>query len=151
MTAAPFLEFLRTATLRADAEETKLRREFSERLKGIEQDRAFAYRRYNLMRLLAEAMSGAESEEIAVGNAIAALRARLGWHGDSEAHDAVLSRFAPVGQALFADLAPPEAEADEVDVTAALKEFEVWYAERHGSPFWILFENYIPETPVVDF
>ncbi len=49
------------------------------------------------------------------------------------------------------DMAPPEAEADEVDVMAVLKEFESWYAAKHGSPFWVLFENHMPETPVVDF
>ncbi len=32
-----------------------------------------------------------------------------------------------------------------------LKAFEEWYAQTHPQPFWILFENYMPETPVVDF
>ena len=32
-----------------------------------------------------------------------------------------------------------------------LKNFERWYAETHTGPFWVLFENYMPETPVVDF
>jgi hypothetical protein len=38
-----------------------------------------------------------------------------------------------------------------VDVIDALTEFERWYAETHPKPFWVLFENYMPETPVVDF
>lgn len=148
---ASFLDFLKSATARADDDEAKLREEFSQRLKSIEQDRAFAYRRYNLMSAIAEAVAGADSEEIAVANGLAVLRSRLGWHSDSEARTAVLSNFAPVGKSVFLSLAPPEAEADEVDVMAALKDFEAWYAGKHGSPFWILFENYMPETPVVDF
>lgn len=148
---ASFLDDLKSATARADADETRLREDFSQRLKSIEQDRAFAYRRYNLMRAIADDMASADSEEIAVGNALAVLRSRLGWHSDSEARIAVLSSFAPVGKAVFLSLAPPEAEADDADVISALKEFESWYSGKHGSPFWVLFENYMPETPVVDF
>jgi len=152
---APFLDYLKFATARADADETKLRQEFSQRLNSIEQDRAFAYRRYNLMSAVADAAAGAQSEEIAVANVLAALRTRLGWDSDSEARSAILSNFAVVGKTVFLSLAPPEAEAGEndssVDVVAALKDFETWYAGKHGSPFWVLFENYMRETPVVDF
>jgi hypothetical protein len=148
---APFLDLLQSATTRADAEEGKLREEFSKRLKSIELERSFAYRRYNLMRAVAEGVGAAESEEIAIGNALAILRSRLGWGSDSDARNAVLSHFAAVGRAIFVSMAPPEAEAEPVDVMEALKEFEAWYAQTHGSHFWILFENHIPETPVVDF
>ena len=149
---ASFLDVLQSATARADADEKKLRDEFSQRLKSIEQDRTFAYRRYNLMRAVADGVAAAGSEEeIAIGNALAVLRTRLGWHSDSEARSAVLSHFAAIGRAVFVSMAPPEAEADDADVMAALKEFEAWYAAKHGSPFWVLFENHMPETPVVDF
>lgn len=148
---APFLDAMKSATEAADKSEAALREEFSRRLKSIEQDRAFAYRRYNLMRAIAEGVAASDSEEIAIGNALAVLRSRLGWGSDSEARSAVLSHFAAVGRAVFISMAPPEAEAEEVDVAAVLKQFEDWYAQKHGSPFWILFENYMPETPVVDF
>ena len=149
---APFLDVLKSATARADTDEKKLRDEFSQRLKSIEQERTFAYRRYNLMRAVADGVAAAGSEEeIAIGNALAVLRSRLGWSSDSEARSAVLSNFAAVGRAVYVGMAPPEAEADDVDVMEALKEFEAWYQAKHGSPFWVLFENHIPETPVVDF
>ena len=78
--------------------------------------------------------------------------AKLGWASDSEARMAVVSSFAPVAQAMFASLAPVESEDEEKpDVIRKLKEFEAWYAETHPNPFWVLFENYMPETPVVDF
>ena len=51
---APFLDVLKSATARADTDEKKLRDEFSQRLKSIEQERTFAYRRYNLMRAVAD-------------------------------------------------------------------------------------------------
>jgi hypothetical protein len=79
------------------------------------------------------------------------VRARLGWSSDSDARTEVLSRFAPVVQAAFASLGPPEAEAEPADVPQTLKDFESWYAGSHAQPFWVLFEQYMPETPRVDF
>ena len=156
MTPAPsFLDELKHATERATAAESDFRREVAQRIKALESERAFAFRRYNLIRAVAEAVASAESEEIAVAGAAAILRAKLGWASDSEARDAVVSRFAPVTQAMFASLAPPAADQDAPaappDVVAALTDFERWYTESHPQPFWILFETYMPETPVVDF
>ena len=69
-----------------------------------------------------------------------------------------MSRFAPVAQAMFASLSPEiAAPLDDKppttppDVIGTLAEFERWYAETHPGPFWVLFENYMTETPVVDF
>ena len=147
-----FLDDLKRATERTTAAENDFRREIAQRIKAIENERAFAFRRFNLMRAIADVVASAESEEIAVAGATALLRAKLGWPSDSEARSAVLSRFAPVAQVMFASLAPSNDEdAPPPDVIAALGEFERWYGETHPNPFWILFENYIPETPVVDF
>jgi hypothetical protein len=38
-----------------------------------------------------------------------------------------------------------------VDTAKVLAEFEACYAATHPLPFWVLFENVMPETPVVDF
>jgi hypothetical protein len=146
-----FLDILQQTATRADGAENELRKEMSVRLKAIEQDRKFAYRRLNLMRAVAQAVANAESEEIAVANALAALRERLGWSSDSEPRAVALEKFTAVGKAVFLSLAPPEAEAPDADVLGALETFEAWYEHKHGSPFWVLFEHYMPETPVVDF
>jgi hypothetical protein len=147
-----FLDDLKRATERTAAAENDFRREIAQRIKTLENERAFAFRRFNLMRAIADVVASAESEEIAVAGATALLRAKLGWSSDSEARTAVLSRFAPVAQAMFASLASSDNEdAPPPDVIAALGEFERWYDETHPNPFWTLFENYIPETPVVDF
>jgi|SRR5579862_7695068 len=153
MTPGPsFLDVLNKATERTNLAEEAFRREIAERLKALERERAFAFRRLNLMRAIADVVVSAESEEIAVAGATAVLRAKLGWSSDSEARDAVLSRFAPVAQAVFASLAPPQSEEGApADVIATLGEFERWYADSHPNWFWILFETYMPETPVVDF
>jgi hypothetical protein len=147
-----FLDELKLATDRAAAAESDFRRGIAERIKALESERAFAFRRLNLMRAVADVVAGAESEEAAVAGASAVLRVRLGWSSDSDARTAVASRFAPVAQAMFAGLAPADDEdAPRPDVLEALDAFETWYAQTHPGSFWTLFENYMPETPVVDF
>ena len=152
-TTTSFLDQLKEAATKAETAETAFRREIAERIKNFEHERAFAYRRLNFMRALADATAAAESEEIAVANALAVVRTKLGWSSDSEARTAVLSRLAPVAQAMFANLTPPEPKKDEPlpDIGKALANFETWYGETHDQPFWVLFEHYIPETPRVDF
>jgi hypothetical protein len=152
-----FLDDLKRAADGQSAAEEAFRREIAARTKALENERAFAFRRLNLMRAIADVVAGAEGEEIAVAAATAVLRAKLGWSEDSEARDAVVSRFAPVAVAMYASLspeiaaAPDKKETPAPDVLGALAEFEAWYAETHPNPFWILFEVYMPETPRVDF
>lgn len=150
--SAPFLDTLALAASRSAQAESDIRREWAERIKTLERERAFAHRRLNFMRAIAEAVATAESEEIAIAAAMAAMRAKLGWWDESEARTDVLSRFVPVAQQVFAGLAPVvDEEAPPADVLGALAAFEAWYRETHPHPFWMLFENEMPETPLVDF
>ena len=148
--AAPFLETLEAAASAAAAAETAFRREAAERIKSLDRDRSFAFRRLNLMRPIAESVARAENEQLAVAGSLAILRARLGWSSDSEALSAVLTEFAPVVQGLFANLRT-EVEAPATDVLALLGAFEAWYEATHRSSFWNLFDQPMPETPLVDF
>jgi hypothetical protein len=150
MSGPTFLDALTTAAANADAAEADFRKQFDSRIKALEQERAFAYRRLNLMRAVANAIAPAKDEEQAVAIARATLRSSVGWEDDSETRIEALTRFAPVSRAAFASLAPPEAEADEADVPQALVEFEAWYLTARGQPFWTLFEQYIPELPLVE-
>jgi hypothetical protein len=145
-----FLDALKAAADQAEAVEGQCRRDAAQRIAAVERERAFAFRRLNLMRAVALAVAESDSEEIAVANALATLRSRLGWSADSATRTEVLSRFASVGQAVFRNLIPSE-DAPITSVQDALAEFETWYAGNHQTAFWILFEHYIPETPRVDF
>jgi hypothetical protein len=119
-----WIDELVAATKTAEAAETAYRAEYAKRVAALAQERAFAFRR-------------------------ATLRARLGWDFDSEARDEIVSRFAPVCAALRED---DEAQAkDAADPAEALAAFEAWHIEARGVPFWVLFEKWMPETPVVDF
>ena len=147
-----YLDALRAAAERNAIAENEFRQNIAARLRQLEQERAFGYRRFNLINEVSGVVASAESEEIAVAVAAAVLRSRLGWVSDSDARIAVTSAFAPVAQAMFASLAPVESDDEpKPDVLAALASFEAWYIETHPNPFWTLFENVMPETPVVDF
>jgi hypothetical protein len=149
---AAYLDTLQLAAERSTAAEHEFRNQIAGRIKELERQRSFAFRRLNLMKEIAGVVASAESEEIAVAAATAVLRAKLGWASDSDARMAVVSGFAPVAQAMFASFAPAESADEEMpDVIKTLGEFESWYAATHPNPFWVLFENYMPETPVVDF
>jgi hypothetical protein len=152
-----YLVTLQANADRAAAAEQECRRAFAERISALERERAFAFRRVNLMRAIDAAVAEVPAHEdaqqrqaTAIAAALAAMRAKLGWSGDSEAREEVLLAFTPVARAMFLAHATDEIEAPP-DVPGALAAFERWYAESRGSPFWALFDQYVPETPVVDF
>ena len=150
--APSYLDTLKLSAERCAAAEDEFRRGIAERIRELERERSFAFRRLNLMKDVAAAIAGVESEEIAVAAAMTVLRVKLGWGSDSEARMEVVSSFAPVARAMFASLAPSEGDDEaKPDVIKALADFEAWYEKTHPHPFWFLFENYMPETPVVDF
>lgn len=150
--ATSYLDALKLSADQSAVAEDEFRSQIAGRIKELEKQRCFAFRRLNLMKEVSGVVAGAESEEIAVAGATAVLRTRLGWTSDSEARVAVVSSFAPVAQAMFASLAPVESDDEErPDVIKRLAEFEAWYEATHPNPFWVLFENHMPETPVVDF
>jgi hypothetical protein len=149
MTLVTFLDDLAAATRAAEAAEAAFRREAAARTTALEGERAFAYRRLNWMKTVAATVTGVEDDETAVAHVRAALRTRLGWHGDDAGHEAVLERFSDVARTAFVCLTPGQDE--DADVAEALAAFEAWYHETHGRSFWTLFEHYIPETPLVDF
>src|SRR5258707_7419144 len=123
--AESYLDVLRLAADNSSVAENEFRSQLAARIKELERQRAFAFRRLNLMKEVSGVIAGAESEEIAVAVATAVLRAKLGWASDSEARMAVVSSFAPVAQAMFAILAPASNEGEpRTHVLKTLAEFE---------------------------
>jgi hypothetical protein len=149
--AAALLAMFESAAAAAGRAEAALRERVEAEVAAAERARAFAYRRLNLMRMLARAIAGAESEEAAVGRGLAGVRAELGWDSDSDTRAETLSRLATVVRAAFASLAPPhDAEARAIDVPQALADFEAWYERAYDRSFWALFEQEIAEMPLVE-
>ena len=157
---------LGSAADEAAAAEQSYRDDFARRVADLAETRAVAFRRANLMRAVAESVARQEDEQAAVAHGLAVLRTRLGWASDSEARQEILSRFAPVCATTFraaddrdgnAGLLPEAVRletriADETTTPAeALATFESWYLGAKGTAFWLLFENVMPETPLVDW
>jgi hypothetical protein len=146
----PYIDGLQAAAENLAAQETAFRRETAERIKVLERERAFAFRKFNLMRSVADGVANAEDEEKAIGATTAILCSRLDWTGGNESQREALDRFAAVARAVFA--CSKSAEPSQTSaIGAALNAFETWYESVHRVPFWALFEQPMVETPRVDF
>jgi hypothetical protein len=153
MPPAPgLLATFEAAATAAGKAETAVRKRMEAEVAAAERERAFAYRRLNLMRTLARAIGRAEDEEAAVGRGLAAVRAELGWESDNDTRTETLSRLAPVVRAAFAALAPAttEEELAAAAVGRILADFEAWYEQAYGRSFWALFEQPVEEMPLVE-
>jgi hypothetical protein len=149
--ARDLLAQFEAAAAAANEAEAALRKRMEREVAAAERERAFAYRRLNLMRTLTQAVESAESEEVAVASGLAAVRARLGWADDSDTRTETLDRFRPVVRTTFMSLASAEeAPSCAADPARALAEFEAWYVATYGRPFWVLFEQEIEEMPLVE-
>jgi hypothetical protein len=149
---APFLDELQQAAERAEAAEKQFRREAVQSIRNLETERAFAFRRLNLVRAIAEGIKGVETPESAVARAVEILRSRLGWSDEqSEAKLLICQNFAPVAESIFASLSEKDDSSGMNDFAEALASFESWYSSTHSSPFWVLLEHHMTETPRVDF
>jgi hypothetical protein len=149
--AASFVGRLRAEAESAAAAEAAFRSKAAEKIALLERERAFAFRRFNLMRAVADGVASAEDEEIATAAGVSILRSRLDWTGGGDTQAAILSQFAAVARALYL-CRTEDIETEMSDAAAqALAEFEAWYEQTRGTPFWDLFDQPIEDTPRVDF
>jgi hypothetical protein len=145
------MSVLATLAARAEAasgEETAYRREAARRTEILERARAFAYRRLNLLKKMAEAGTGETDTKAAADARIVAAFVDIGWIGGSldELDDKgreTEAKFRPVAEAIGA--------GDEPRLLQTLADFEAWFTERFGRDFCAVFDRYIPDTPKVDF
>jgi hypothetical protein len=152
--AAALLAGLEAAAEAARSAEDRFRRETAARIDTLAQERAYAFRRLNFVRAIAEAARVSEDGASAVEAARAAVRRELGWQAEDARRSEILERLQPVLLRITAQLGGGEPDAGEVapeDVIAALREFESWFQADTGTSFYALFDRYVPETPVVDF
>lgn len=148
--ATDFLATLADATKQAEQAEASYRADFAKRVEELAQARAFAHRRANLLRAVAGAVAQATDAPMAVAYGLATLHSRLGWGQESASREEIIAAFAPVCAALHGPEEGTEAK-EPADPAEALAAFEAWYIAARGAPFWVLFEQWMPETPVVDF
>jgi hypothetical protein len=148
MTAfATWLETLTADARAASIAEQQYQKEAARRAAELKTERAFAWRRLNLMRAIAAAVRPAEDAAAATAAGRVAMLREVGWNGATQAQRDVADRFDPVVLAVWAATRPDAQDGGEA--AAALAEFEAWYAER-GTPFLALMEREIPELPLVE-
>jgi hypothetical protein len=140
-----FLDALREAAEASEREETAFRRDSEQRLAAFVQTRVAAYRRYNLLKGMAEAAAACDAPEEREAAALDAALAETGWSEDDAAYGEVRGELAATAAAIAA--APPMDEA----VLQAFTRFEAWYGERFSGAFLDLLERERAFLPVVDF
>jgi hypothetical protein len=140
-----------TAAQTAQEAEAKLRRSMAEEIARIERERAFAFRRARLVRLLASGTTGAEDEPAALAAQAQAVYDELGFSSENAAHREIVEHLEPVGKAVWQCACASEEQSDPAPTGAALTEFEQWFLKARGQSFYMLFEQHIPDTPLVDF
>jgi len=147
--AQALLAKFEATAIAAKEAEAALHKQMAQEVARAEHERAFAYRKLNLLRAVIDAVAPAKDEESATAAGITALRAELGWEKGNETCD--LTRFSPVVRAIFLGVTTPAAEGDPAtNVTRAITDFEVWYVETFKRPFWALFDREIEEMPIVE-
>ena len=157
MTAQPLtalLDDLDRIAHDASINEENYRKEAAIRFRELEQDRAFGFRRLNLMRTVTAALDGCETEEDAILRGSTAFLHELGWSGTSETQQETLTNFSPVIAACWQATQPatPEAQtpADSTVIIEKLRAFEAWFAEHRNGPFLSIMEREIVELPLVE-
>ncbi|RTL59690.1 MAG: hypothetical protein EKK41_29270 [Hyphomicrobiales bacterium] len=151
--AAPaLLAHFEAAAKVAQAQEVELRKKLAAEIAMAEQRRVYAFRRSRLIGLLSTslpAQAGTEDEAWAAQKR--AVCEDLGWSALSESYQEILARMEPVAAAVRSCLATPQDDKAAPAVVAELERFEAWFLEAKGKPFYVLFDQYVPEVPVVDF
>jgi len=145
-----YLDGLGATARAASIAEESYRRDVAQWIKELENRRAFAWRRLNLMRAVSAAVTGAKDENEAAEFGAAAMLREVGWNGATQTQRDVAERFRPVSLAVFA-AAREEGGADAAQsAAAALETFESWFAEQRNAAFLTLMEREIVETPLVE-
>ncbi len=157
MTAQPLtalLDDLDRIAHDASINEENYRKEAAARFRELEQDRAFGFRRLNLMRTVTAALDGSESEEDAILRGSTAFLRELEWSGTSETQQETLTNFAPVIAACWQATQPTTSEAgalvDSTTIIEKLRAFEAWFAEHRNGPFLSIMEREMVELPLVE-
>ncbi len=145
------LEDLEAAAKAAQAAETKFRAEMAREIARVERERVFAFRRVRFAKLLADAIASAEQPEAVTAAQRRAVANEFGWDSSGDRHRAVLDRVEVLGAAFKPETERASDERSTPDFASALKEFEAWYQGHAGEPFYSLFDQYVPEAPLVDF
>ena len=134
----------------AQAAENTYRAEAGAEIARLERARIVCFRRVRLVKLLAGPTAQAETVEAALAAQRCAVADEFGWNADREDHKIVLANLEGPGRAIWSCLHGP-AENPVGTIADNLAAFESWYQAHAGQPFYVLFDQYVPQAPLVDF
>jgi hypothetical protein len=151
MTAA-FLDRLRATAEACERKEEGFRVESRKQLEALVAVRIAAYRRYHLLKGMAEAAAECNTSEAASAAQLDFALVETGWGEADAAYDEVRERLAEVAAVIAAAPREDVAGSEEADVPIlAFTRFEAWYRDRFGSEFLDLLERDRAFLPIVDF
>jgi len=163
-----FLDNLEKSAHAASVDEENYRREVAARLKVFENERAFGFRRLNLMKVVIAAIENCETEDDAIVKGSGAFLREVGWSTESESQQESLEKFQPViracWQARQAEIEAAKAESEKAegkdvasapqvnppDIKNQLGDFERWYSEARNGPFLNVLGQEVLELPLVE-
>ena len=155
MTVRDFLDELRTAAEEKERRESDYRRESRRLLESLEVERTRAYRRYNLLKDMAEAAAGHAEPQAAIEAQLAVAIAESGWSEARSGYAELRERLSSVAALVHERLHPSAGEAPAPaasGVPDAVARFEEWYRDRFGQDFLDLLGRPASSfQPLVDF
>lgn len=148
--AAAYLDALNSAASNASVTEDDFRRNIASKMRELEDARAFAFRRLNLMKSVAAAVAGAKESEDAKKAGTDILYREIGWTGATEFQREGGAKFEPVALAVWEATKEDAGESVLADIERELAAFEDWYAKAQDKPFMTVMEQELPELPLVE-
>jgi hypothetical protein len=145
-----FLAQLEAAARSASTVEDAYRQDAMEQIRKLEQARAFAFRRLNLVRTIMSSMTGAKDQADAMAQATEAFLRELNWNGASESQRQVVERFMPMITIVWQLSSGIEVKDGIARLSSELAAFETWFAENRTASFLSLMDGEVLELPLVE-
>ncbi|MGB3390472.1 MAG: hypothetical protein WBA88_21110 [Pseudaminobacter sp.] len=145
-----YLENLGSIAREASIAEEQFRKQAAQRAEELKTERAFAYRRLNLVKAVGRAVASAENEEEALKIGRNVFFREVSWNGATQKQREVADQFDAVVLAIWNAVHPDQESDEQQPVGDVLAAFEQWYGESRNTAFLNLMEREIVELPLVE-
>ena len=144
----PVTAHFEQAALEATHAEDAYRKKAAAEISHLEALRLRAYRRVRLIKLLETATAATASGNDPLRLQRSLLCREFGWSEENAAQKEVLDQMKDVCLAVQNGA---KASHGNSLIQSQLEAFERWFIEHRKTSFYTLFDQYVQETPVVDF
>jgi hypothetical protein len=130
-----FLDQLRDAAEARARAESDYRDESRRQLAALALERTRAYRRYHLLKELADVARAETGPDASVRAQLALATQETGWSEGADGYADLCERLGQVASLIHAALQAGQTAEHGSDVPAAFAAFEAWHRERFGGEF----------------